>query len=111
MCTDILLCIRCLMYVLLIDCTIRKRTSIEPFRKTKNTWSPQPYIYVKLCRWYPPYIPKHPSVSISTETRKNKACQAIHIQPNALIEICAEHTGIILTPRQYKQGMWLEKLK
>ena len=55
--------------------------------------------------WYPPRpLPEHPSVLISKETARNKACQTRHIRYINWPEIYMNPNDTILTPnKKYKR--------
>ena len=64
----------------------------------------------KRIRWFPPRIPEHPSVLISKDTARNKACQTIDVRqghiPEAYMEPCEY---ILTTGKKYKRTItWID---
>ena len=88
----------------------RKKNSVElSDSKDYTTWQSHLHgfdiqIRSKRIRWFPPRIREHPSVLISKNTARNKACQTIQIRRIHLPEAYMEPSEYILTAdKQYKR--------
>ena len=65
---------------------------------------------MKRIRWFPPKIPEHPSVVVSKDTAKNKACRTKRVRYTILPEAYMEPSEYILIPnKKYKRTtMWID---
>ena len=94
----------------------RKKNSVElSDSKDYTTWRSHLHgfdiqIRSKRIRWFPPRIREHPSVLISKNTARNKACQTIQIRHIHLPEAYMEPCEYILTAdKQYKRvTTWID---
>lgn len=83
--------------------------------KDSSTWQSRLHgfgvqIGFKRIRWFPPRIPEHPSILISKDTARNKACQTIYVRhrniPEAYMEPCEY---ILTTGKKYKRMItWID---
>ena len=83
--------------------TEKKKRSIDlSDSKDYSTWQSHLHgfdvqIRFKRIRWFPQRIPEHPSVLISKDTARNKACQTIYVRHRHIPEACMEPCEYRLT--------------
>ena len=99
-----------------LDLYYRKKRSID-FSDSKDTSTWKSHLHgfdvkigSKRIRWFPPRIPEYPSVLISKDTARNKACQTIDVRhrhiPEAYMEPCEY---ILTTGKKYKRMItWID---